>query len=279
MPRSCSVCSHPGRASIDDGLVTGQSLRAISAAYGVSKSAVDRHKESHLPVLSDQERTDLEREVQAARQADHWHYNELRTNARAVMRAMQGWRGIRSAEDWQQVCENAHRTYASGAFIIKRLGAERFLDPETIAVLLRLHQDLIAQYGQASPAATMLIDLALMTYHNALRIQTWIGDLALAIEHELFAEDSLKIKLRQQYGPQFDGFAVEEALRRLREQLLPLCERVNRQLLQNLQALQRLARGVIPTVAINRAANVSIAERQLNIQQSVSHSSPPVEAR
>jgi hypothetical protein len=70
MPRLCSVCTHPARATIDDGLVTGQSLRAISAAYGVSKSAVDRHKESHLPALPDQERADLEREFQAARQAD-----------------------------------------------------------------------------------------------------------------------------------------------------------------------------------------------------------------
>jgi DNA-directed RNA polymerase subunit L len=56
-------------------------------------------------------------------------------------------------------------------------------------------------------------------------------DLALSIEHELFGEESLRIKLRQQYGVQFDGFAIEEALRRLKEQLFPLCERVNRQLL------------------------------------------------
>jgi hypothetical protein len=112
-----------------------------------------------------------------------------------------------------------------------------------------------------------------------LRIQGWIGDLALTVEQELFAEDSLKVKLRQQYGAQFDGFAVEEALRRLREQLLPLFERVNRQLLQNLQALQRPPRGTFPTVAINRAANVSIAERQLNIQRGGSHASQPVTPR
>jgi hypothetical protein len=49
MPRVCTICTHPARATIDDGLVTGQSLRAISAAYGLSKSAVDRHKDSHLP--------------------------------------------------------------------------------------------------------------------------------------------------------------------------------------------------------------------------------------
>ena len=84
---------------------------------------------------------------------------------------------------------------------------------------------------------TMVIDLAVMTYANALRVQGWIGDLSLVIEHELFAEESLTVTLRQRYGPQFDGFAVEGALQRLREQLLPLFERVNRQVLQHLQAL------------------------------------------
>jgi len=124
---------------------------------------------------------------------------------------------------------------------------------------------------------TMVIDLAVMAYYNALRIQGWIGDLALAIEHELFAEDSLKVKLRQQYGPQFDGFAVEEALRRLREQLLPLCERVNRQLLQNLQALQRPQRGALPTVAIGRAGQVNVAQQQVNLQRRDGRSASPLE--
>jgi hypothetical protein len=108
---------------------------------------------------------------------------------------------------------------------------------------------------------TMVIDLAVMTYANTLRVQGWIGDLSLVIEHELFAEDSLKVTLCQHYGVQFDGFAVEEHLGRLREQLLPLFERVHRQLLQNLQALQRPQHRGMPTVAIGRAANVSIAEQ------------------
>jgi hypothetical protein len=124
---------------------------------------------------------------------------------------------------------------------------------------------------------TMVIDLAAMTYANALRVQGWIGDLSLVIEHELFAEDSLKLKLRQQYGPHFDGFAVEEALRRLREHLLPLCERVNRQLLQNLQALQRGRPGSAPMVAIGQAGHVNVAQQQVNLQQKRGRSSQPVE--
>jgi hypothetical protein len=133
--------------------------------------------------------------------------------------------------------------------------------------------------GHRPLAASMVIDRAFMMDGNALRVQGWIGDLALAIEHELFAEDSLKVKLRQQYGPQFGGFAVEEQLRRLREQLLPLCERVNRQLLQHLQALQRPQRGVSPMVAIGRAGHVNVAQQQVNIQRRNGRASPPGEPR
>jgi hypothetical protein len=125
----------------------------------------------------------------------------------------------------------------------------------------------------------MVIDLAVMTYANALRVQGWIGDLALVIEQEVFGEGSLKVKLRGLYGPSFDGFAVEEALQRLREQLLPLCERVNRQLLQHLQALQRPPRGALPAVAIGRAGQVNVAQQQVNLQQRNGRASQPVAPR
>jgi hypothetical protein len=195
------------------------------------------------------------------------------------MRAFEGWGQIRSVEEWQAACEDARERYQSGRFLLERLGAERFLDPQLMATLWQLRQGLLEQYGADSPAMTMMIDLAVMAYANALRVQGWIGDLSLVIEQELFAEDSLKLKLRQQYGPQFDGFAVEEALQRLREQLLPLFERVNRQLLQNLQALRRPQPGALPTVAIRKAGQVNVAQQQVNIQQGDSRSPQPVETR
>jgi hypothetical protein len=99
MPRVCSICTHPARAAIDNGLETEQSLRDVAARYGFSKSAVDRHRGSHLPAHLAQEGVDFEASVQAAFQADRWHRQQLRRNARAVMRAMQGWGRIRSAEE------------------------------------------------------------------------------------------------------------------------------------------------------------------------------------
>ncbi len=48
MPRRCSICNHPKRTAIDNALVSGTSVRDIAGQYGVSKSAVYRHKK-HIP--------------------------------------------------------------------------------------------------------------------------------------------------------------------------------------------------------------------------------------
>jgi hypothetical protein len=276
MPRVCTICTHPARAAIDGGLVAGQSLREISREYALSKSAVDRHKGNHVHTLPAQDDAELKAEFHAARQADQERVKQLRWHARAVMRAMQGWGPIRTVDEWQAACEDARERYQSGQFLMERLGAERFLDPQLMATLWQLRQGLLEEHGTASPAMTMVIDLAVMSYYNALRVQGWIGDLSLSIEQELFGEEPLKVKVRQLYGVQFDGFAVEERLQRLREQLLPLFERVNRQLLQNLQSLQQHRRGLLPRMAISRAGQVNVAQQQVNVQDTDARPSWPI---
>jgi hypothetical protein len=49
MPRRCTVCDHPQRHSIDEALVTGAPYRSVAKRYGLSGSAVYRHKTEHLP--------------------------------------------------------------------------------------------------------------------------------------------------------------------------------------------------------------------------------------
>jgi hypothetical protein len=199
------------------------SLHEISRSYGLSKSAVDRHKGSHVSVPLAQDAADLAAEFQAARQADHRQCHKLRKHACAVMRAFEGWGQIHSVEEWQTACKDDAKWYESGRFLLERLGAERFMDPQLMAMLRQLRQGLLDECAAESPAITMVIDLAVMTYANALRVQGWNGDLAPTIEQELFVEDGLRVKLRQYHGVQFDGFAVEEHLRRLQEHLLSLC--------------------------------------------------------
>ena len=50
MPRRCTICTHKSRAKIDQALVERQAFRAIARQYGVSKDALIRHHDDHLPV-------------------------------------------------------------------------------------------------------------------------------------------------------------------------------------------------------------------------------------
>ena len=49
MPRSCTVCEHPKRETIDRELVGGASNRSVASLNDVSEAAVRRHKANHLP--------------------------------------------------------------------------------------------------------------------------------------------------------------------------------------------------------------------------------------
>jgi transposase len=49
MPRRCTVCDHPESHSIDEALVSGESYRSVAKRFGLSESAVYRHKSEHLP--------------------------------------------------------------------------------------------------------------------------------------------------------------------------------------------------------------------------------------
>ena len=183
------------------------------------------------------------------------------------MRAMEGWGRIdqQTEAGWRQACEEARQSYYSGRFLIERLGVERFLDPPLMAILWQLRQALVEEYRAETPTSTMLIDLAVMTYHNALRVQGWLGDLALLIEHEFFGQEGPTATLRQKWGSHVEGLVVEDRLQRLAEQLLPLFERANRQLIRNLQALRTLRHGPPPAVAIGHAGQVNLAHQQINM--------------
>jgi transposase-like protein len=49
MPRRCTVCHHLERHGIDEALVSGAPYRSVAKRFGLSESAVYRHKTDHLP--------------------------------------------------------------------------------------------------------------------------------------------------------------------------------------------------------------------------------------
>lgn len=48
MPRRCSVCAHGEVRAIDEALVAGGSLRAVGEQFGLSPSALSRHRREHI---------------------------------------------------------------------------------------------------------------------------------------------------------------------------------------------------------------------------------------
>lgn len=51
MGRQCTVCAHNDIEEINRLLLCGDSYRAIARQFGLSKDALARHKESHMPEL------------------------------------------------------------------------------------------------------------------------------------------------------------------------------------------------------------------------------------
>ncbi len=208
---------------------------------------------------------EIEAALDAAKAERDRRVAQLRHDARAVYSAMDGWQQIGSREDWVQACQRASESHGSGRFLIEQLGAARYLEPQLMAVLLGLRRGLVGSDG-GTAAEAMLADLAVLSYYNTLRIQQWIGDLAVSIEHEFFAQDSPTARFEAQYG-RGTGLVVEEQLARLAEELLPLQERANRMVVRNLKALADLRRTPAPAVAIGQAGQVNVGAQQVNVTQ------------
>jgi len=193
---------------------------------------------------------------------------KLTRDTRAVFRAMDGWGRVESLEAWQETVRRAADDIQTGQFLIDRLGAERHLDPELMAVLLVLRRRLIDEYGAESAADLMLIDVAVLAYHHTLRVNGWIGNLATEVESEFFGTEGLGVvvdgKHRSTWDVRIKGLRVVELLHRLDEQILPLLDRSNKMMLRNLKALQVRRQTPAPSVSIGQAGQVNVAAVQNN---------------
>ncbi len=94
MPRVCTICTHKGRAKIDRALVVRERFRTIADQFGVSKTALLRHHDDHLPaaLVKAQDATE-------AAQADALlaQVVDLRDKALDVLDTAQGSEDLRAA--------------------------------------------------------------------------------------------------------------------------------------------------------------------------------------
>jgi hypothetical protein len=80
-------------------------------------------------------------------------FKRLKDDARAIYGQVRGIPGVRSPEKWAEMLEKAGDDIGNGRFIVRQLGAERYLDPEMVAVLINLRQNLLADIPKPSTSA------------------------------------------------------------------------------------------------------------------------------
>ncbi len=94
MPRSCTICEHPEREAIDRALVGDSSNLSVSSLFGVSESAVRRHKTNHLPA-----RLAMAQAAEEVAQADDLlgQMQDLQTRTIAILEAAESTNQHRTA--------------------------------------------------------------------------------------------------------------------------------------------------------------------------------------
>ena len=121
MGRTCTVCSHKDVDEINRLLLCSDSLRAIARQFGLSKDALSRHKESHIPELLSKS-ADLKAEVESTQGNQTLaEVRELKVTALEILAVAQGagdlktaLMGIREARSCLELCMKAEGQIKDG---------------------------------------------------------------------------------------------------------------------------------------------------------------------
>jgi hypothetical protein len=210
-------------------------------------------------VLNEAERTEIEAGDREHREHRDRVYDQLLLDAQACGRAMQFSPGLDKPADWQDIASRSLDDYRSGRVLMDHLGAARLLDPATTGMLLAVRHGLIEENNATSIAEYMLIDMAVIAFANAMRLQSIVGNTSLIIEGEMFGQPTLRAKWENGYGgrpSEIKGLAVDEHVAKLRDSIMPLVERFHRMGRESIDALVRMH--LAPAMSVERAAPVTI---------------------
>jgi hypothetical protein len=139
------------------------------------------------------------------------------------------------------------------------LGADRLIDPALTGMLLGMRRGLIEEVNAVSMSDYVLIDMVVIAFANAMRIQSMVGNTRSypGIRDVLPADAARALEEGLGYRPEdIRGLAVDDHVARLRDNLLPLAERFHRMAEAGIEALRRQRRE--PSVEVERAAPVSL---------------------
>jgi len=250
--RSRTPTSDPNTAARGDGPAAARQLNDIySDTDGAPARAITEAEQAKLTEFEvrDRERRELRDGI----------YRQLRNDAQACVRAMCFSPKLDSPEEWETTVDKALDDYRSGRALMDQLGADRLLDAPTAGKLLAIRRGLIEETKASSATELVLIDLAVIDFANAMRLQSMIGNTALIIEAEMFGQPTLRAKWKKKYGGRPEdiaGLAVEEHVARLRDQILPLVERAQRLAREHLEAIGRMHQQ--PALSVERAEAVNV---------------------
>jgi hypothetical protein len=174
----------------------------------------------------------------------------LKQDAQALLKTVKGLPGIAKEEQWLALLRQAGGDIETGKFLLGRLGAKRYLDPELMAALCTFRQGLLADIANPATADIMLADSAIIAYRQMLRVQEWIDSICLVIERHLFGQDPLQSDVSCQ--------ELIKKIDQLQNDLLPLLEKCQRMMLRSTDRLRGngTAKSVI---AIGQASQVNVA--------------------
>jgi hypothetical protein len=122
-------------------------------------------------------------------------------------------------------------------------------------MLLAFRRRLAEEMTAVSIADYVIIDMAVIAFANAMRVQSIIANTSLIIESERFGQPTLRAKWKSEYGAQPEdiwGLAVEDYAIRLSERLLSLAKQFHQMASEAIDGLRRQRR--MPAVELERAA-------------------------
>ncbi len=200
----------------------------------------------------------------------------LQRNSRRLWAAMEGWGAVQTQEDWERIQAEAAEDWVSGRALIVMLGSERYLAPERAALLLHLWRHFLVAYDVDSPAEFLTVAMALIAFNQLTRVNELVGNLENRLEDEFFATEGLREQHERRYGrgTREGALAVEETVRRLGQDLLPLLDRCNRMVIRNLQLLRELKTTPL-AVTVENYGQVNVGQVQTNLAQPVPEGAAP----
>ncbi len=192
----------------------------------------------------------------------------LQRNSRRVWAAMEGWQRVKSQEDWARIQGEAAEDWVSGRALLTMLGGERYLAPERAALLLHLWRHFLVAYDVDSPAEFLAVAMALVAFNQLTRVSELVGNVEARLENEFFATEGLREQHERRYGrgTRAGALAVEETVRRLGQDLLPLLDRCNRMVIRNLTLLRELKATPL-ALTVENYGQVNVGQVQTNVAQ------------